>query len=174
MIEKVQLNLVNGFEDVNDYYFVVREGDRCWIEGEKAKVVSGWITKNGYCHIGFVLNSGKLKKFLQHRIFMMCFTPNPENKEQVNHIDGNKINNLLSNLEWNTRSENIRHADRTGLRIMPSGENHGRAKLKDSEIPLIFDMRKTGLTQKEIGEYFGVGQMQISRILSGKYRQILC
>jgi hypothetical protein len=53
---------------------------------------------------------------------------------------------------------------------MPSGEQHGSAKLRDSEIPLIFQMRKTGKTLKEIGLHFGVHLSQIHNILNGKQR----
>ena len=168
-MEKVQLNLVKGFENVKDYYQVCREGDECWVEGERGKVISGQIMKNGYRQIGLYLDSGKRKMFLQHRIFMISFIPNPEKKSDVNHIDVIKTNNLLSNLEWNTHSENIRHAIRTGLQDN-SGERSGRAKLKDSEIPLILQMRQTGITQKAIGDHFGLGQSQISVIISGKSR----
>ena len=166
---KVQLNQVNGFENVKDYYFVVRGGDECWVEGKDGKVLNGAIVK-GYRQIGLVQNSGKLKLFFQHRLFMISFIPNPEQKSDVNHIDGIKSNNLLSNLEWNTRSENMRHADRTGLRICASGEQNGNVKLSDSEIPVIFQMYQNGITQKQIGIHFGVSQMQISNILACKQR----
>lgn len=51
-----------------------------------------------------------------HRLVAIHFIPNPENKKCVNHIDGNKLNNHIGNLEWATHSENNSHAIRTGLK----------------------------------------------------------
>jgi hypothetical protein len=166
----MQLSLVEGFEDFADYYQIERDGDRCWIVGKDGKVLKASIGNHGYRQIGLYLKSGKQKWILEHRIFAICFIENLEDKAEVNHIDGVKTNNSLSNLEWNTSSENKLHAFQTGLKQPILGENHGNAKLKDSEIPIIFNMRKTGLTQKAIGDYFGVDQSQISYILSGHSR----
>lgn len=58
---------------------------------------------------------GKQKHFYVHRLIAEAFIPNPDNKTEVNHIDGNPLNNRLDNLEWCTRSENTQHAYRTGL-----------------------------------------------------------
>lgn len=63
-----------------------------------------------------VNDAGHKKPVKVHRLMAKTFLLNPENKPEVNHIDGNRMNNNLSNLEWVTRSENERHAWRTGLK----------------------------------------------------------
>jgi len=73
------------------------------------------LTLNGYMAL-HVYYQGKYKDLYLHRILAETFIPNPENKRTINHIDGVKTNNRLSNLEWATDSENIKHAWRTGLR----------------------------------------------------------
>lgn len=60
--------------------------------------------------------NGKHKSFLAHRLVALAFIPNPENKEQVNHINGVKKDNKVTNLEWVTNQENMTHSWDTGLR----------------------------------------------------------
>lgn len=107
-------------------------------------------------------------KFLRIRIHQLVglhFVDNPDNKPQLNHIDGNKLNNHYANLEWCTIAENIKHAVRIGL-INFKGENHHNAKLKDADIQIIFDLRKQGLIMKDIGVIYGVSRRTIGDVLN--------
>lgn len=72
-------------------------------------IMSTWLDKYGYKRICLYCNDGKRRKILVHRLIALAFIPNPENKPQINHKDGNKLNNNISNLEWCTNQENIQH-----------------------------------------------------------------
>lgn len=91
----------------------------------KNKILKGELTGKGYIRVALT----KHKRYLVHCIVAKTFIPNPENKPQVNHIDGNKQNNNVNNLEWCTQSENIRHALKIGLKIMPKGKDVYNARV---------------------------------------------
>lgn len=84
---------------------------------KKDMILKQRISKHGYYTVSF-----RQKSFLVHRLVTKAFIPNKENKPQVNHIDGNKLNNNLNNLEWCSRLENMRHAFNLGL-IKPNKEH---------------------------------------------------
>lgn len=112
---------------------------------------------------------GKKRTFRVHRLVMMAFNP-VENMDEleVNHLDGNKKNNKLENLEWCTASENQKHAFKTGLQKARKGESSNFAKLTEEDVKQVFELRKQGLLQREIAEIVGCTPSNISAILRGK------
>lgn len=101
---------IKYFED----YLVDESGNIFSSKYAKLKPIKQQYHMKGYKVVTLV--QGDLKKTLQvHRLVSIAFIENPLNKKQVNHIDGNKENNHISNLEWVTQSENQLHAHRTGL-----------------------------------------------------------
>jgi len=77
---------------------------------DKVQILSESFSADWYKIVAIHRKSKKV-----HRLVAMAFHPNPENKETVNHKDGNKENNNENNVEWSTRSENVQHAFDTGL-----------------------------------------------------------
>jgi len=94
--------------------------------GRKLKPVK---QNNGYVYIVLSKGGNNVKCLLLHRLLMKTFVPNPNNYPCVNHIDGDKTNNRLDNLEWCTHAQNIQHAFRTGLSRNDTIRRKGTGKL---------------------------------------------
>lgn len=107
------------------------------------------------------------KPFLVHRLVAIAFIPNHENKPCVNHIDGIKHNNMLSNLEWVTRSENEKHAHVTGLKDFKKDKNPAR-KINSEIAEKIRLKALSGLTQRSIAKEYGITQSTVSNIINRK------
>ncbi|MDN8875546.1 HNH endonuclease, partial [Staphylococcus aureus] len=75
--------------------------------------------------------NGQMKQHRIHRLIMLTFTNKPQDKNVINHIDGDKTNNTLDNLEWCTARENTIHAYRTGLAKGKKGNENSQGKLTD-------------------------------------------
>lgn len=106
----------------NNKLFVFKKGDIFRVKGnfffECTEINTG---KNGKYKVITLTENGQQKHLYVHRLLAEAFIPNPENKPQINHIDGNPSNNDLDNLEWVTAQENVQHAYDTGL--VPTLEN---------------------------------------------------
>ena len=93
-----------------------------------SKVLKDQITKSGYHRILLHVD-GKIYPKQIHRLVAEAFIPNPENKPQVNHKDGNKDNNNVENLEWVTAKENTEHAIKNGLFSFQTSERSVNKKI---------------------------------------------
>ena len=116
---------INDFIEVSNFGEVKSHG----------KIIKGEITSGGYCRV-HVSHKGVQYKFLVHRLVAEAFILNPKRLPEVNHIDGNKQNNSVDNLEWCTRSQNTSHAFKTGLRNY-NGCKNPHSKLTQSDVETI-------------------------------------
>lgn len=94
----------------------------------KSKIINQYCHK--YCRVSLT-NGSKATNFLVHRLVAEAFITNPENKPQINHINGIKNDNRAENSEWVTQSENMLHAYNTGLATAPKGDRHYAKKGSD-------------------------------------------
>ena len=122
------------FKDIIGYEDIYQISEKGEIKNKKKnKLMKPAIDSNGYYQIHFSKN-GKSKKIRVHRLVAKHFIANPLNKNQVNHIDGNKKNNKAENLEWCTISENIKHAWNMGLCKMTQKNRDTASKLHSKAV----------------------------------------
>lgn len=141
------------------------------------KVIKPSVNRKGYLQV--CLQNKRSHRI--HRLVAENFLSNPDDKPQVNHKDGNKLNNYLSNLEWVTDAENRSHAISTGLWDSISqkisdrqiGSGNSRSKLVDSDVLSIYKMLKDGTLISEIAKKFNVNRSNIYAIKKGRSWQHL-
>lgn len=158
----------------NNFYFVSNYGrikSMPRLRRRKEKILKTGII-NGYLRV--VLYFKKQKKYkLVHRLVAEAFIPNPENKSEVNHKDGNKKNNNVSNLEWVTKSENAKHSFHI-LGNKPSNYDRIVAFGKDNyKSKKVYQYSKSGKFINEFdgvrdaGRITGIDHRSISAVASG-------
>lgn len=124
----------------------------------KDVILGGSSNGNGYRYVTLCSNGINTREYV-HRLVAKAFLDNPENKEEVNHINGVKDDNELDNLEWATRIENQQHAYDTGL----AKGNIDEMTLTEKR--MIIDLMKTGnYSNVDIHEVFNISKTTISKI----------
>lgn len=122
-------------------------------------------TPRGYeiVDIGYI-GTGRKTRYI-HRLVAEAFIPNPENKAQVNHKDGDKLNNKLSNLEWNTPEENAKHARNSGLYLC--GEDSPASIYSEKVLRDALSKMEEGISYKKIVELTGISYSHIVNMRNG-------
>lgn len=143
------------------FYKVSSDGKVISANGEKSTEVA----KNGYIRVS-LWRHGKGKHFLVHRLVANAFIPNPDNLEMVNHKDGNKLNNDVSNLEWCDASHNMRHAYINKL-INPKTTKVIQYTKDNKKI-------REWNSISEASEYLGINHANIVTVCSQKTNRKLC
>ena len=118
---------IEGYEK----YLVSNTGK---IKGYRGRLLTFTLDKDGYETVSLCKNS-KQKTFMVHRIVAKAFIPNTENLQTVDHIDGNKRNNSVDNLQWLSRRDNVRKYHREqGHRLFETPRVKGRVKGESKRI----------------------------------------
>ena len=127
----VEYKEIFGYDGI---YEVCSDGNVISKYFNKRKILKQGLMTSGYKMVTLQKDC-KQKSFSIHRLLAIYFLPNPNNLPQVNHIDGNKLNNSLCNLEWCTQSENMQHMYDIGLKTYKPlhykgkfGSEHNRSK----------------------------------------------
>ena len=122
----------------------------------------------GYSQINLrIFKNRKAKSKLVHRLVAQTFLPNPNNYKEVNHLNGIKSDNRVENLEWCSKSENMKHAFRTGLQST-KGSKNGFNVLTEIQVIEIRKLYSEGWLQRELARKFGVTRPNIGLIVNRK------
>ncbi len=165
-----ELRAVPGFEG---FFSVTRDGRvwahaRSWVRGKgspgshEGHWMKPVLDKTGYHRVRISL--GPVRHFPSvHRLVALAWLPNPLGLPQVNHIDGDKLNNRDSNLEWCTQAENNRHAHAIGLH-----GPHPRRKLSDEGARSVRLRHAAGDSVTELAREFGLDRKTVYGVLKGR------
>lgn len=103
-----------------------------------------------------------------HRIALIAFVPNPENKTCVNHKNGIKHDNNIDNLEWATPGENMQHAFDNGLNLGRKGEKHHAAKLNEIKVLEIRELRRKKIKVVDIAKMYNISYCTAQYVIHRK------
>lgn len=151
------------------YHYYATDDGHIYSEHLKRNI-SEYTDKDGYKKVRLSNGNGSRKVFSVHRLVLETFEPNSNSDNlQVNHKDGHKDNNKLSNLEWVTCKENINHAYNLGLYSNIGDDNNGEHKLKTQQVLEIINLLlQHQMTIQAIADKYSVSKYAIECI---KYKK---
>lgn len=161
-----ELRYIEGFEDK---FAVTRDGriwscPRTYIDkwGNTRHVLGSW-RKTYPNRYGYVVVPLEHFPHQVHRLVAKAYLPNPDSLDTVNHKDGDKLNNDVSNLEWLSRGDNTRHSFAAGLQTVQRGGEGAWSKLTKRDVLAIRRLLVTH-SQRAVAKRFGVSQAAIAAI----------
>ena len=123
---------------------------------------------DGYIGIQLYITKEKVKNYQLHRLIANAFIPNPDNKLYVNHIDSNRENNSLNNLEWVTFEENVKHGYKSGY-ASNKGSNNGFSVLTEKQVLEMRSKRENDkLTYQQLATQYNVSYGCVAGIIQRK------
>ena len=139
------------------------------LSARKPRILSPLNTTDGYLKVG-LCDNGNQCQYLIHRLVLAAFGPPADPaRPECNHIDGDKHNNRIENLEWASMTENIRHAHDIGLFDRAIGEHHYKAKLTERDVRAIRQLYAAGAhSMYELAAMFGVSRPNVGYIINRK------
>jgi len=159
MTFKPSVRRIEDFED----YTITRDGIVISLKRSEPVYLKGDIS-DGYKRV-VLHNKERKKRFFVHRLVAETFIDNLRNKPLVNHIDSDRLNNKVENLEWCTAQENVSHCVRCGRFNPPSGEKHYLSKVTEEQVKEIRRDRATGMTYTELEEKYPLTRASIFDII---------
>ena len=186
----IMINTIKGLEEIKGYsvdelgrvFSHFKREDKEWvILSEPRRELNPCPDRKGYLKVYLGKGSNKHLSISVHKLVALAFIPNPENKPQVNHIDGDKTNNNVDNLEWVTNQENHKHKCDNGLNVALKGDKHymrvrgykegdhhccRRVKKYDMSGNFLEEYKSVSLAAKDVG----VGYTNIVKACSGKIK----
>lgn len=156
-MKKINIKSFETMYSIND--------DGVIINIKNGRELKGSLSNNGYIRVTIFG-----ERYLKHRVIAKKYLPKVKKKKYINHIDGNKLNNNKSNLEWCTMSENIQHAFNTGLKTpnisSRCGEKNANATLTEVQVSAI--RKEVNMTALELANKYNTSKSTIRHILKNR------
>lgn len=135
----------------------------------KKKILKPSVSNDGYLKTMLKNDCGKYKSWSVHKFVCLAFFGPKPKRLEINHKDGNKLNNAISNLEYVTRSENLKHAYNLGLLKPKVGSSNGMAKLTEDQVIEIREHAANNgryYGRKELAKKYGVSECTIKEVVN--------